>query len=83
MRPARQTSLVVLAPVVLSWNVWAQGQAIDYARIEILTEKIAPNLYMLSGSAEPIPAIRTRQVAGSACSRARTASSWSMPSTHK
>jgi glyoxylase-like metal-dependent hydrolase (beta-lactamase superfamily II) len=28
----------------------AQTQGIDYAKIEILTEKIAPNLYMLSGS---------------------------------
>ncbi|HSR05635.1 MAG TPA: MBL fold metallo-hydrolase [Bryobacteraceae bacterium] len=31
------------------------GQGIDYAKIEILTEKIAPNLYMLSGSAGADP----------------------------
>jgi cyclase len=30
--------------------VGAWGQGIDYAKIEILSEKIAPNLYMLSGS---------------------------------
>ena len=35
--------------------VWAQGQGIDYAKIEILTEKIGPNLYMLSGSAGADP----------------------------
>jgi len=35
--------------------VMAQGQGIDYAKIEILTEKIAPNLYMLSGSAGADP----------------------------
>ena len=33
----------------------AQGQGIDYAKIEILTEKIGPNLYMLSGSAGADP----------------------------
>jgi glyoxylase-like metal-dependent hydrolase (beta-lactamase superfamily II) len=36
----------------------AQGQAIDYAKIEILTEQIAPNLYMLSGSAGADPGHR-------------------------
>jgi cyclase len=34
--------------VCLGASVHAQG--IDYAKIEILTEKVAPNLYMLSGS---------------------------------
>src|SRR4029079_13432270 len=39
------------ARVVAVWlGAWGQAQGIDYARIEILTEKIAPNLYMLSGS---------------------------------
>ena len=37
----------------VSWSVWGQG--IDYAKIEILTEKMAPNLYMLSGSAGADP----------------------------
>jgi len=40
---------LILAAVV------AQGQGIDYAKIEILTEKTAPNLYMLSGSAGADP----------------------------
>jgi glyoxylase-like metal-dependent hydrolase (beta-lactamase superfamily II) len=33
----------------------APGQGIDYAKIEILTEKVAPNLYVLSGSAGADP----------------------------
>jgi glyoxylase-like metal-dependent hydrolase (beta-lactamase superfamily II) len=33
----------------------AWGQGIDYAKIEILTEKAGPNLYMLSGSAGADP----------------------------
>src|SRR6266849_3832424 len=51
MHSARQSSLVVFAAVALSVSAWAQGQGTDYSKIEILTEKIAPNLYMLSGSA--------------------------------
>jgi hypothetical protein len=50
----------------------AQGQGIDYARIEILTEKIAPNLYMRSGSAGADPGHQDAPVAGSAYSPART-----------
>ena len=49
MKSARQFSLVVLAVAALCVTVWAQGT--DYSKIEILTDKIAPNLYMLSGSA--------------------------------
>ena len=49
-----QSSLAVVAAAV-SLSVWAQGQGIDYAKIEILTEKIAPNLYILSGSAGADP----------------------------
>ena len=44
-----------LAMVAISLSVLAQGQGIDYAKIEILTEKMAPNLYMLSGSAGADP----------------------------
>jgi cyclase len=55
MRLARQYSLVVMATVAVSLGAWAQGQGIDYAKIEILTEKIAPNLYILSGSAGADP----------------------------
>src|SRR5579864_8844772 len=52
---AKQYSLVVVANVVVSLSACAQGQGIDYAKIEILTEKIAPNLYMLAGSAGADP----------------------------
>src|SRR5712692_2565727 len=55
MRLARHSSIVFAATVAVSLSVWAQGQGIDYAKIEILTEKIAPNLYMLSGSAGADP----------------------------
>src|SRR5690242_19349861 len=34
----------------------AQGQGTDFGRIQILTEKLAPNLYLLSGSAGADPA---------------------------
>ncbi len=55
MKLARQLSLPAAALAALSLSAWVQGQAIDYAKIEILTEKIAPNLYMLAGSAGPDP----------------------------
>jgi cyclase len=45
----------ILASVLVSWTAPAQAPRIDYARIEILTEKIAPNLYILSGSAGADP----------------------------
>src|SRR5882757_1266390 len=51
MKSTRRSSLVVLAALALSVNGRAQGPGTDYSKIEILTEKIAPNLYMLSGSA--------------------------------
>jgi len=44
-----------MATAAVSLSAWAQGPGIDYAHIEILTEKIAPNLYMLSGSAGTDP----------------------------
>jgi cyclase len=46
---------LLAAAVAVSLSASAQGQGIDYARIEILTEKITPNLYMLSGSAGADP----------------------------
>ena len=55
MRSAIQFFLLAQAAIFVSPNAWAQGQGIDYAKIEILTEKIAPNLYMLSGSAGADP----------------------------
>src|SRR3984957_239346 len=52
MKPARHFSLVVVA---ISFTALIRGQGIDYAKIEILSEKIAPNLYLLSGSAGADP----------------------------
>lgn len=52
MRPALAPLLFAAA----SFATQAAGQGIDYAKIEILTEKLAPNLYMLSGSAGADPA---------------------------
>jgi glyoxylase-like metal-dependent hydrolase (beta-lactamase superfamily II) len=46
---------MLAATLVVSSISRAQGPGIDYAKIEILTEKIAPNLYMLSGSAGADP----------------------------
>jgi cyclase len=47
--------LVIVAALAACGGVWAQPQGIDFAKIEILTEKIAPNLYILSGSAGADP----------------------------
>ena len=49
MKSAAQFSLVALAAMALSASAWAQRT--DYSKIDITAEKIAPNLYMLSGSA--------------------------------
>src|SRR5712671_7974975 len=47
---------VVAAGVAAVWlSAWVQAQGIDYAKIEIVTENVAPNLYMLSGSAGADP----------------------------
>jgi len=48
MKSAWQWALVGLAA---AYSTSAFAQATDYSKIEITTEKIAPNLYMLSGSA--------------------------------
>jgi glyoxylase-like metal-dependent hydrolase (beta-lactamase superfamily II) len=49
-----------LAPLLLAavvpWIPPVAAQGIDYAKIEILTEKLAPNLYILSGSGGADPA---------------------------
>ena len=47
--------LLRVATLTVSLSVAVLGQGIDYAKIEILTEKMAPNLYMLSGSAGADP----------------------------
>jgi cyclase len=46
--------LVGLAAAAVSANAWAQ--TIDFNTVEIITDRIAPNLYMLSGSAGLDPA---------------------------
>ncbi len=51
MKSARQFLLVVFAAVALSMSAWAQGPGTDFSKIDITAEKIAPNLYILSGSA--------------------------------
>src|SRR5579862_7639492 len=56
MRLATQSSLLAVVAIAIWLSPWAQAQGIDYAKIEILTEKIAPNLYILSGSAGADPA---------------------------
>ena len=45
----------VTASIALPAMLFAQGQAIDYGKIEILTEQVGPNLYLLSGSAGADP----------------------------
>ena len=47
---------VLLALPLAALSSGAFGQAIDYSTIEIRTDKVAPNLYMLSGSAGLDPA---------------------------
>ena len=49
MKSARQFPLVALAALALSASASAQGQGTDYSKIDIAAERIAPNLYMLSG----------------------------------
>jgi cyclase len=56
MTSAWRLGLATLLAVASSASAWAQGQGTDFSRIEILTEKLAPNLYLLSGSAGADPA---------------------------
>lgn len=51
MKSARQLPLGIIAVVALTAGAWAQGPGTDFSKIDITAEKIAPNLYMLSGSA--------------------------------
>ena len=51
MKSARQILVAASAAVALSACAWAQGPGTDFSKIDITAEKIAPNLYMLSGSA--------------------------------
>jgi cyclase len=47
----KAASLLVVALAAAALSVSARSQGLDYGRIEITTDQIAPNLYMLSGSA--------------------------------
>jgi cyclase len=49
MKSGWRLSLMALAVAAMSASVWAQGT--DYSQIQIITTKISPNLYILSGSA--------------------------------
>ena len=49
MKSGWQLSLLTFVAAALTANVWAQGT--DNSQIQIITTKIAPNLYILSGSA--------------------------------
>jgi cyclase len=49
MKRASQMFLALLVATTWCASAWAQG-AIQYDKIEIKTDKLAPNLYMLSGS---------------------------------
>ncbi len=51
MKLAGQFPMVAFAALALAASAWAQGPGTDFSKIDITTEKIAPNLYMLSGSA--------------------------------
>src|SRR5215469_204103 len=57
MKAARQSTgrATLVATIALCATAPLQAQGIDYAKIEILTEKVGPNLYMLSGSAGADP----------------------------
>ena len=48
MKSAKHYFLVAAAVLVVSLSLGAQG--IQYDKIEIKTEKVSPNLFMLSGS---------------------------------
>jgi glyoxylase-like metal-dependent hydrolase (beta-lactamase superfamily II) len=49
MNPAKRRLLASLVAATLPASAWAQG-GIQYDKIEIKTDKVASNLYMLSGS---------------------------------
>src|SRR5437764_9450244 len=53
---AMKSAWLLLALPLVALSSGAFGQAIDYSTIEIRTDRVAPNLYMLSGSAGLDPA---------------------------
>ena len=66
--------LVGLASAAVAAGVFAQEM--DFNKVEIVTQQLGPNVYMLDRArAVSIRPTRMRPAAGSACSRDRTASS--------
>ena len=55
MKIRRRFTLLAVAAAGISLSASVRAQGIEYAKIEILTEKLAPNLYVLSGSAGADP----------------------------
>jgi len=51
MKLARRYLVAASVAAAFSAGAWAQGPGTDFSKIDITAEKIAPNLYMLSGSA--------------------------------
>ena len=49
MNHAKHLFFASIVAAAMSGDAWAQA-AIQYDKIEIKTDKVAPNLYMLSGS---------------------------------
>ena len=55
MKLAGQFPKLAFAALMLAASARAQGPGTDFSKIDITTEKIAPNLYLLSGSAGQDP----------------------------
>ena len=55
MRMIMQSAGLALAAVAILSGVGARAQGIDFARTEIKTQQIAPNFYVLTGSADVDP----------------------------
>ena len=80
MNRARYTFLALLAATLIPSSARAQG-GIQYDKIEIKTDKVSPNLYMLSGSEHVDPGHPDGAGGASASLPDPTASSWSTRST--
>ena len=55
MSTIMQSAGVAVAAVIVLSSVGARAQGIDFARVEIQTRQIAPNFYVLTGSADVDP----------------------------
>src|SRR5215472_10930794 len=49
--PSMKPASLLAVPVFIALATTASAQVMDFAKVEIITEKLAPNVYMLSGSA--------------------------------